>query len=276
MKNFKIVFVAMMMTFSIFGCMVTVDPGYEAVLTNKPLFFGHEGVVEAPVTPGRAWKFPTTDVTEKVDMRPIQYAENFSDVMSSDNIPVIFSAYMILNVKKGSSPELVDAYGTMTRVYTNNIQRVFRTETRRRVQQYSMTALTTKPEVMDSIGEVVTKNMQALIDDKLNGLVELRQVVISKAVPVPAVQKAIAETAKQQQMAKTQHERDIAEQARKKAEASAGKADRAYVQALGLSSDEYVRLRSIEANLKSAELCSEASNCTLILGATSGVALGIK
>ena len=41
-----------------------------------------------------------------VDVRPIQYSEHF-DIISAENAPVSFDAFLIANVIEGRSPELI-------------------------------------------------------------------------------------------------------------------------------------------------------------------------
>ena len=79
------------------GCaLVAVDAGHEGVLVEKPFFFGHGGVDPIPVKTGRVAIAPTTQIID-VEIRPIQYSEHF-DIISSENAPVSFDAFLIANV----------------------------------------------------------------------------------------------------------------------------------------------------------------------------------
>ena len=82
------------------GCaLVAIDAGHEGVLVEKPFFFGHGGVDPIPVKTGRVAAAPTTEVID-VDIRPIQYSEHF-DIISAENAPVSFDAFLIANVIDG-------------------------------------------------------------------------------------------------------------------------------------------------------------------------------
>jgi len=86
-----------------------IDAGHEGVLVEQPFFFGHGGVDPVPSKTGRVWLAPTTHVVD-VDVRPVQYSEHF-DIISAENAPVSFDAFLIANVVEGRSPELIARYG---------------------------------------------------------------------------------------------------------------------------------------------------------------------
>ena len=115
------------------GCALNaIDAGHEGVLVEKPFFFGHGGVDPIPVKTGRVAVAPTTQVID-VDIRPVQYSEHF-DIISAENAPVSFDAFLIANVIEGRSPELISKYGPNW--YANNAKEAFRTFVREEVQRY--------------------------------------------------------------------------------------------------------------------------------------------
>src|SRR5688572_25649490 len=90
------------------GC-VAIEAGHEGVMVEQPFFFGHGGVDPVPSKTGRVWVAPTTKVVE-VDVRPLQYSEHF-DIISAENAPVSFDAFMIAHVLEGRSPEVISRFG---------------------------------------------------------------------------------------------------------------------------------------------------------------------
>ena len=120
------------------GC-VAIDAGHEGVLVEQPFLFGHGGVDPVPSKTGRVMIAPTTKVIP-VDIRPVQYSEHF-DIISAENAPVSFDAFLIANVIEGRSPELISKYGP--RWYQNNVKEAFRTFVREEVQKYPLFQLTT-------------------------------------------------------------------------------------------------------------------------------------
>src|SRR5512139_3620272 len=110
------------------GC-VAIEAGHEGVVVEQPAFFGHGGVDPVPIKTGRIWVALTTQVID-VDVRPVQYSEHF-DIISAENAPVSFDAFLIANVIEGRSPELVSKYGPHW--YVNNAKEAFRTFVREEV-----------------------------------------------------------------------------------------------------------------------------------------------
>src|SRR5262249_1155955 len=137
------------------GC-VAIDAGHEGVLVEKPFFFGHGGVDPIPATTGRVVAAPTTEVVV-VDVRPIQYSEHF-DIISAENAPVSFDAFMIANVIEGRSPELVRKFGPNW--YANNVKEAFRTFVREEVQKYPLFALTTDPTTRQKLQDAISQEVR--------------------------------------------------------------------------------------------------------------------
>ena len=95
---------------SLSGCsMPAIDAGHEGVLVTQPILFGHGGVEPVPATTGRAMVAPTTEVID-VDIRPVQHSEHF-EIISAENAPVSFDAFLNANVLEGRSPELISRFG---------------------------------------------------------------------------------------------------------------------------------------------------------------------
>ncbi|MDF2460322.1 MAG: hypothetical protein K0S79_2738, partial [Nitrospira sp.] len=132
-----VILLGIMMGFGSIGC-AAIDAGHEGVLVEQPFFFGHGGVDPVPSKTGRVWLAPTTHVVD-VDVRPVQYSEHF-DIISAENAPVSFDAFLIANVVEGRSPELIARYGPNW--YHNNVKEAFRTFVREEVQKYPLFQLT--------------------------------------------------------------------------------------------------------------------------------------
>jgi hypothetical protein len=75
----------------------TPDAGQEAVVIEKPWFFGHGGVLATPVTPGRSYFAPSSHVVY-VNMLPQVFLIHFEDFMSKDGVPLDFDAGLRLQV----------------------------------------------------------------------------------------------------------------------------------------------------------------------------------
>ena len=222
--------------------LVAVDAGHEGVLVEKPFFFGHGGVDPIPIKTGRVAIAPTTQIID-VEVRPIQYSEHF-DIISSENAPVSFDAFLIANVIEGRSPELISKYGPNW--YANNAKEAFRTFVREEVQKYPLFQLTTDPTTRQKLQDAIAKEVQTKLIEKQGIPVRLNRVVVGSILPPKGVVEQTTQTIIQEQRKITMVEFQKAEESREKAERQRGIADRAYRESLGLTAVEFVDLRRIE------------------------------
>ncbi len=243
------------------GCvLMPIDAGHEGVLVEKPFFFGHGGVDPVPATTGRIWVAPTTQVID-VDIRPVQFSEHF-DIISAENAPVSFDAFLIANVMEGRSPELINRFGPNW--YNSNVKEAFRTFVREEVQKYQLFQLTTDPTTRAKVQDAVAQEVRTKLIDKQNIPVRVNRIVIGSILPPKGVLEQTAETIKQEQRRITMVEFQKAEQAREKAERQRGTADRAYRETLGLTAPEFVDLRRIEVQKEIVQHAPSA--LTIIMG----------
>jgi len=243
-----------------FACAsVQVDPGQEAVLTDKPYFFGHNGVRPQPVGTGRAWVWYSTDAT-MVDIKPVQYSEEFKDMMSKDDVPMRFSTF--LQTRALNTPQLIEKWGPDW--YEKNVKEPYRSIVRNLCAEYSMQELVSRAAVDMTMGEEAKSQIEDIIKKK--GIpVEIQMSVIGKISPRDEVMAAITATATQQQMQLTEQERMKTQQFRQGAETERAKADSAYMAAMGLSPDLFVKLEGIKSFERAVDACSSSRNCTLML-----------
>src|SRR5262245_2061188 len=233
--------VAVSMLLIVSGC-AAIEAGHEGVLVEQPFFFGHGGVNPVPATTGRINVAPTTKVID-VDIRPIQYSEHF-DIISAENAPVSFDAFMIANVVEGRSPELISRFGPNW--YQNNVKEAFRTFVREEVQKYPLFQLTTDPTTRTKLQDAIGREVQTKLIERQNIPVRLNRIVVGSILPPKGVVEQTTQTIIQEQRRITMIEFQKAEEAREKAEKQRGIADRAYRESLGLTAPEFVDLRRIE------------------------------
>lgn len=241
------------------GC-VAIEAGHEGVLVEQPFFFGHGGVDPASSKTGRVWVAPTTKVIE-VDIRPLQYSEHF-DIISAENAPVSFDAFMIVNVVESRSPELISRYGPNW--YQNNVKEAFRTFVREEVQRYPLFQLTTDPTTRTKLQDAIAREVQSKLIEKQNMPIRLNRVVVGSILPPKGVVEQTTQTIVQEQRKITMVEFQKAEEAREKAEKQRGIADRAYRESLGLTAPEFVDLRRIEVQKEIVQ--HSPSALTVIMG----------
>jgi hypothetical protein len=241
------------------GC-VAIEAGHEGVLVEQPFFFGHGGVDPVPTTTGRVSISPTTKVID-VDIRPIQYSEHF-DIISAENAPVSFDAFLIANVVEGRSPELISKYGPNW--YQNNVKEAFRTFVREEVQKYPLFQLTTDPTTRAKLQDAIAREVKTKLIEEQDIPVRLNRVVVGSILPPKGVVEQTTQTIIQEQRKITMVEFQKAEEAREKAEMQRGIADRAYRESLGLTAPEFVDLRRIEVQKEIVQHAPTA--LTVIMG----------
>lgn len=263
--------IVILLILAIGGCnvahRVTVEPGFEAVLVDKPYFFGHGGIHQETVKTGAIWAWASTEAI-KVDMRPTQIEETFDDMMSADNIPVNFHSYIKMHVT--NAPQLIEKFGT--KWYDNNAKEAFRTIIRDLCKGAKMTDLVTDASLLVKM-QIDAKQQIAETLTKVGIPVVVDVVTIGRITPNQSVMAAINATAAQQQMQKTQQERAKTEEFRRQGEINRANADNAYRQAMGLSPELFVKLEGIKAFEKAAESCSGSPKCTLVITPPTGVGI---
>jgi regulator of protease activity HflC (stomatin/prohibitin superfamily) len=243
---------------------VTPNGDEESVLLMKPLMFGHGGVDETPVSSGSEWVASTTDyVTFKIT--PVTLAEKFDDMMTDDNTPVDFSAYLRIQVKKGQTPILYKNFGENW--YENNIAPTFRAQVRDKAASYKMFDLTSNREILASI-ETDLFNKIADHIHKMNMPITVLQVTVGAVTPPAEVLEETRRTAAQNQSKLTQEARANAELARKQAEINKAIADQSYQRQMNMSTGDYLKLRNLEIEKEKIELIRDKQNVSIIFGSS--------
>ena len=244
MKKFYFLF-ALMSVMLLSSChSVSPGPGEEAVLIYKPWFFGHGGVAESPVGTGLTWCWWSTH-SEIFKVIPQKQQVDMNDLVSNDNTPLDFHTVIITQVKSGKSPVLLENYGTEwfeTNIYNHYCNRV-----RDYVSQHSPFDLMSNREVLNNIDAKLLKEMRdfiAQLSKEKEFPVEIKQVVIGKAIPNDDQLQEMNKTAKAVQAKQTQDREAEVQQAREKAERQRAIADKAYQNEMGLTTAQFIQLKA--------------------------------
>jgi len=266
MRNFKnllFAFTIALMAISMQSCnMVTVEPGTVAVLVDQPWFFGNGGVRQETMEPGRQFTWLTTDDVHYSTV-PLVYEEHFQNIMTSDNNPVSFSAYIKIAVSGEKAWYLHDEF--LEEWYKNNVQPKFRTKARDKACVHQMFALTTDRTISVQIETSLKKEMQEYVD-QIGLPVTIDEVNIGAIQPQPEVLNEIALTAAKVQNKKTQEAEAEAQKARENAERQRAIADKAYQREMGMDNTQFIQLETIRMYRSAAK-----SGSTFIIGNVPGV-----
>lgn len=241
---------------------VQPNAGEESVLIMQPFLFGHGGVDDTPISTGASWVAATTDHKE-FNITPQTITEEFDNMIPSDNTPVSFSAYLKVKIIKGETPNLYKNFGEAW--YQNSIQATFRTMVREKACVYKMFDLASKREISAKIEEEIFTQISDYAK-KINVPVEIMQVSIGAITPPEQVLAETKVTSAQNQSILTQNARKNAEDARKDAEISKAIADKAYQNQMGMTVDQYLKLRELEIEKEKVELIKDNPKVSIIFG----------
>lgn len=264
MKQLQFILAIFFVAFSLLtSCkMPGVEAGQELVLVQKPFIFGSGGIVQEPIKSGRPFLAISTEYV-KYNMKPVKYTEKFDDVITFDNNPVDFNAYIQIQINEGKSPELHSKFGT--KWYINNIEEQFRASIRNKCGKFKMFTLSTDRQIVDSLQEVIHKEMEDYAKS-INIPIDIKQVIIGKVTPPRAVLLETEKTAAEIQKVKTQDARNIAEQSRKAADISKAEADMAYMNTFkGMSVNQYLYLRKLEIEKEKVDMVKTKKNVSIIM-----------
>ena len=223
----------------------TPDAGQEGVFVEKGIIWG-QGVDKTPAKTGREYCWWTTDVVY-VTMTPVAYNEAIDDALSSNNSPLDFAPVIYLQVQEGKSPILIENYGVNW--YENNLKRVIIDKLVAEIGDYTSAELLSNQQAIDSINMRVSSYVRNYIK-KLSSVKELPINLISMSLgKAKANESQLSEmnkTAQMIQMKESQTRREEAEIAREKAERQRAIADKAYMNAMNLTAEQYIQLKYIE------------------------------
>lgn len=258
-KFFSFIFVVLVAV-SLTSChFVSVDADEEAVLVDKPWFLGHGGVRSTAVTPGLKWVWWTTH-TEYFKTTPVRYDITFDDIMSNDNTPLDYGTYITLQLKSGHSPALLQYYGMDW--FKNNVEAKYRNFVREEVSKYDPFDLMSNREVINDIDRQVKEKMDAYFDE-LNKVHEFpivcTEVITGRAKPNQLQLDEMNKTAAAIQAKQTQERTVEMEEARAKAERKRAEADKAYMQAMNLTPDQFITLKIVEKSNPNVDIVMSGS-----------------
>lgn len=223
---------------------VAPDAGEEGVLIMKPWFFGHGGVDHEPISTGLSWEWFSTDV-EYVTMTPVAYDEVIDDAYSNDNTQLDFDTQIILQVKQGKSPVLIENYGT--RWYANNIHKEYVSHFFQLVGNYSPFDLMSNRAVTDTIQREMQAYMTAYIErlsQQKEFPVTVNNIIVGKAKPNEDMKKEMDRTAAAIQSKKTQEQQLAYEQTREATEKQRAISDKAYMNEMNLTPQQFIQLKA--------------------------------
>ena len=248
MKKIFSIFAVLFVCLISFGLCTKIKPevGQEAVVTDYPWIFGEGGTRECTYKPGLQYTWLSVSV-KYFNVTPVQYNENFDDIFSNNNTPLDFHSYIRIQIKEGEAWKLYKNYGENW--YKNNIQVDYRNYTREEVSKYSPFDLVSNREVLARIDSVVMKRMIKHVE-KLSSQKEMPIVICSIVTGAASPNKEqlteMNRTAALIQKKESEQRNKEMELTRAEAERARAIADKAYMESMNLSADQFIQLKYIE------------------------------
>jgi len=247
------------------GCSIaSPDAGHQAVWVEKPWLFGHGGVDQNPVLPGRTFGAFSSDAID-VNMLPQRVDMEFDDMMTKSGVPVSFHVVATFTII--DSVKLVSKFGadyddkTGWGFWNRNIDQPLRTAVRDSVKQRDMQEMAISQTAADAVGSEVSAAAIKIVQQ--TGVPILFSAMnVGRVNPPDAIKNQRIETAAQEQRAITEQQTKLAEDQRKAAEQSRASADNAYREAMQLSPDQFLQLERIKMQ---RDVCTK-STCTFFIG----------
>lgn len=246
-KIFSFIAILFCISFMMSSChSVSPDADEEAVLIYKPWFFGHGGVDEDAVEPGLTWCWWSTH-SETFKTIPVKYQVNMDDLVSDDNTPLDFHTIIITQIEKGKSPILLQNYGKDW--FNTNLYNYYCNIIRDHISQHNPFDLMSNRQILNEIDKKVLAQMRTFVAELSKNKefpVIIKQVTIGKAMPNEDQKNEMNRTAKAVQAKQTQEREYEVQVAREKTEQQRAKADKAYMQEMSLSPQDFIQLKWIE------------------------------
>jgi hypothetical protein len=257
------------------GCTVaSPDAGHQAVWVEKPMLFGHGGVDQTPVSAGQEYGAFTSNAID-VTMQPQRIDMEFDDMMTKSGVPVSFHVLFVFRVTDavrlvqgyGVDEKTGEAKGAWNRVMDSQINQLVRDS----VKAYDMQDIAISQSAVDAVSKQISTGSFNIA--KSTGLpIELLSVNVGRILPPDAIKHQRIETAAQEQRVITEQQKKLAEDARKAAEESRAAADKAYLEKMQLSPQQYVELERIKML---DNICGKSA-CTFIQGTGAVPTLDVK
>lgn len=268
-------FVVAVLAVSAVACgTVEPDAGHEAVLVRKPMFYGSGGVDPVPIKTGLKYVAFTTSAVD-VNMQPMRIDVEFTDLMTSDGVPIDFHAVLALKVT--DSVMLVRDFGAdinekgVPGFWIRNLDQPFRTAVRDSVKAHGMNEMAIQATAAEAVDKIVTEHLDSIVKE-VGVPVKISDVSLGRANPPDAILHQRVETAAQEQRINTEKQKKLAEDQRKMAEESRAAADQAYNQKMGLNTEQYVALQAIQMQ---REACAKGG-CTFMFGGNAVPLINVK
>ena len=254
---------------------VQPDAGHEAVLVRKPLIFGSGGVDATPVKTGLKYVAFTTEGVD-VNMQPRRIDSEFTDLMTSDGVPIDFHAVITPAGDRQREAgarlrrRLGGANGTPG-FWMRNLDQPFRTAVRDAVKAHGMNEMAIQATAAEGS---IRSSPSTCSRSSRRPACRCGSSTSRSAAPIRPMRSCIsASRPPRRSSASTPRSRRSSRRiSASSAEESRAAADQAYNQKMGLNTEQYVALQAIQMQ---RDVCAKGT-CTFIYGANATPMLNLR
>ena len=265
MKFNRIVFSVVLVAFCfLVGCSKSPGQGEGLVFVKKPLIFGESGVSNEVKGTGTWFMFPTTNGVI-VNLKPVQTEEKIIDLATKDKILIDFDVTLQFKLKKDDYWIIVDKYGNLSNWYNDVMKQPFLEKVRNYARGQNFVDMMYSADTLIIMGNQVAEEAAKMVDDT-GAPVEIIKVVIGKANPPEKLTEQIEATAVQKERKQTETQRGLAEVERATSEEKKALADKAYLNGLNMTVDQYLESRKLD--IQEQAVLKGKANFTIIAGGT--------
>ena len=216
---------------------VTVNAGEEAVIIKKPWFWGNKGVNKKVIKEGTIWSVASTEI-KLISLKAFNIEESFTELFTSDNIPMELKLTLTFQNQKESGVILVKKFGDSEEWYKNLLLNPLQNSLETEIQKQTFKEMTQNSDTLKEIKSNILFGINDFLQ-KQSIPVELLDITFGKIVPPKEIVQMAIDGEVQKEKLKVQ-------KLRKKVQEANALADRAYMLKMNMSPREYLKIKQIE------------------------------
>ncbi len=227
---------------------VTVNSGMEAVIIKKPWFSKKSGVESQAISTGTIWAVKSSTV-KLISLKPFEISEEFSNILSLENIPISFTINMTFQQQKGKTPFLIQEFGENNEWYKTILLPNIKVNIESAIKSNSFQTLLENKNTIEILEKSTSLYIQKILKSK-NIPINLLEFHLNKITPPQQLIEVAIKTEILKENAKTKKEEINLELLRKELAETKAKADKAYMLTMNMSVQQYLRMKKLELEEK--------------------------
>jgi hypothetical protein len=227
---------------------VTVNAGMEAVIVKKPWFSSKSGIEPKAISTGTIWAVKSTTI-KLISLKPFEINEEFTDILTLENIPISFTMNMTFQKQKGKTPLLIEEFGEENEWYSTLILPSTKVSIESAIKSSTFQTLLDNTHGIQTLEKSASLYIQEVLKAK-HIPINLLQFHLSQITPPKELITAAIETETLKQKAKSKEEKIKTEALRKQLEETRAKADKAYMLTMNMSVQQYLQMKKLDIEAK--------------------------